>query len=470
MTDEATTAGVADQMAALARRQEQVEAEVAALRAENEALRRAPRVETAPSRPSVELMGPARGTDDQVVDDRTVGRRHLLRSGMAAAGAAAVAAAGGALLVPGTAAAATGDPLALGSVTNTTPDPTALVATGSTSYGFGVFDAAPMTTEAGRPAVLAQASGAAFSTAIGADARGATSTGLRVVSGGQGVNIRAGTDIPRTPRGDGGTAVRVDGVGIQGALITSDDGYAVYASSTKAEGLIAAGTQGIVAFGSSTSVDEPAIEGVAWESIGVRGRSYGTHGGGGRFSGRGFNLLLDEEPSSVRTAPTGDPFAHLKGELVETTAGDLWLCVVGGTPGTWRKLGGPATAGAFHVLPSPVRVYDSRAGTAPSTGPKTRLGGATNRTVDLKGNNSAVPAGATAAMVNVLLVDASSGNGNFTIWANGVARPSGNTLVWGGSTGRFSTLAVTGLDAQGQCQLNASLLTNVVVDVVGYYR
>ena len=59
---------------------------------------------------------------------------------------------------------------------------------------------------------------------------------------------------------------------------------------------------------------------------------------------------------------------------------------------------------------------------------------------------------------------------DFTIWANGQARPSGNTLVWGGNAGRFSTLAVTRVDANALCQVFGSLKTDLTVDVVGYYR
>ena len=52
------------------------------------------------------------------------------------------------------------------------------------------------------------------------------------------------------------------------------------------------------------------------------------------------------------------------------------------TPGTFRKLGGATTAGAFHALATPVRVYDSRPGTKPTVGSKTPLGPNSPRTVD----------------------------------------------------------------------------------------
>jgi hypothetical protein len=73
-------------------------------------------------------------------------------------------------------------------------------------------------------------------------------------------------------------------------------------------------------------------------------------------------------------------------------------------------------------------------------------------------------------LVNLLLVNAGTGNGNFTVWANGVARPQANTMVWGGSAGRFSTFAVTAVDAAAKVRVFSSIATDLVLDVVGYLR
>ena len=166
--------------------------------------------------------------------------------------------------------------------------------------------------------------------------------------------------------------------------------------------------------------------------------------------------------------PSNDAFVHSLGSLVEDPEGNLWLCTVDGST-TFRKLAGPATAGALHVLPAPVRVYDSRPGTSPSTGPKTPLAAATARVLDMTVNSSGVPKGATAVMCNLLVVNAVAGSGNLTIWANGVAHPSANNMVWGGSAGRFSSLAVTAVDHNAKCQVMANVKTDFVLDVVGYY-
>lgn len=201
----------------------------------------------------------------------------------------------------------------------------------------------------------------------------------------------------------------------------------------------------------------------------------------GRFESKKTHLLLETPNGGNRFAPVFDPVAHQRGEVVASTSGgELWWCVASGSPGEWRKLSGASTAGAFHLLPAPVRVYDSRPGTTPAQGPKTRLAaGNVARALDMSHNSSGVPKGtspyggriaASGVLLNVLLVEAAAGDGNFTVWANDQPKPQSNTLVWGGSAGRFSTLAVSAVDVSARVKVAASLSTHVVLDVVGYYR
>jgi hypothetical protein len=102
------------------------------------------------------------------------------------------------------------------------------------------------------------------------------------------------------------------------------------------------------------------------------------------------------------TKPSSGTYSQ--GDVI--SAGDgVWLCVAAGTPGTWRKVGGLATAGAFHAI-SPHRVYDSRHSTILHDGD--------TRTVTISnGINAAgavdaadlVPVGATAISVNVTVAE-----------------------------------------------------------------
>jgi hypothetical protein len=94
--------------------------------------------------------------------------------------------------------------------------------------------------------------------------------------------------------------------------------------------------------GEHTGTEGSGVYGEGW--TGVWGHSsktgysgvYGQHTGlgyGGQFEGGKAQLRL--KPGSSRGAPTG---AHLKGEIYMDSAGVLFVCTVGGTPGTWRKV------------------------------------------------------------------------------------------------------------------------------------
>ena len=202
-------------------------------------------------------------------------------------------------------------------------------------------------------------------------------------------------------------------------------------------------------------------------------RAAGPSNGGG-LSVFGGKYHMAFERSGGRVPPIQDTVFHNRGEVVIDAYSNLWYCIGDGTPGTWRTLAGNGSAlpgaGSFYPTPGPIRVYDSRPGTTPAVGSKTPLAAGATRIVDLKVNGSGIYAGVNTAVLNVLLVNASAGNGNFTVWAANQPKPAANTLVWGGSTGRFSTLAYSLLDGAARVNVNASLATDLVVDVVGFYR
>ena len=50
----------------------------------------------------------------------------------------------------------------------------------------------------------------------------------------------------------------------------------------------------------------------------------------------------------------------INGDLIEDEAGNLFVCVQTGRPGLWRKLAGPASAGAFHAISPTARLRLSR--------------------------------------------------------------------------------------------------------------
>jgi hypothetical protein len=258
---------------------------------------------------------------------------------------------------------------------------------------------------------------------------------------------------------------------------TAAKGFGVSSVSTAGTGLKARGSvYGVIAQSftkdpTQAALFASAIDGMAIGCNTDTGQVFdgvSSSGGGMRVAAPLFHLRL---ANVGRGAPTSDTFPHQKGDVVETSGGELWVCTAGGTPGVWRKVAGPTTAGAFHVLAPAVRVYDSRPGLAPtSVGPKTPLVANSPRTFDLTANASHVPVGATAAMVTLVVTNAATTGGNLTAWAAGGTKPVGTTLAWGAKTDRCSTLAVTALDAKARLQVVANAPADLAIDVIGYYR
>jgi len=157
------------------------------------------------------------------------------------------------------------------------------------------------------------------------------------------------------------------------------------------------------------------------------------------------------------------------GDVVSAADG-LWLCIVAGSPGTWRKLGGPAAAGAFHAI-TPHRVYDSRHSSV--------LTGGHIRTVSVaNGINSGgsvdaanlVPAGATAIAVNVTITS-TVGGGSITVYPTGATQPLASSINWYASGQTLANGIQVAISASRQVNLfcSGTHSTNVILDVSGYY-
>ena len=251
------------------------------------------------------------------------------------------------------------------------------------------------------------------------------------------------------------------------------------------------GTSLISAVGGSTlfvinTAGITALQGdAAFGGIGVHGRvinpslttSYGVWGeiagtAGIALIGTGGAAQLRLDPISAVGAPSSG--SHLRGEFVARTDG-VYYCTTQGTPGTWRKLAGTATAGTFHAI-TPTRVYDSRA-PAPIPG---MLFTGSNRTISVADERNSsgavttvdlVPAGATAVMANITVTGTTGVFGYLAINPGGDFVEGASTINW---FGPGQTLANgVGLTLNSTRQLSILCrgggATHFIVDIAGYY-
>jgi hypothetical protein len=131
---------------------------------------------------------------------------------------------------------------------------------------------------------------------------------------------------------------------------------------------------------------------------------------------------------------------------------------------------GPVPAGEAHLLPVPLRAYDSR----DNSGAK--IAALETRTISLASGKDAlgtsliaVPPGATAAMVT-LTVASTSGNGGFLkLYSAAITEPATSSINWSTAGENVAVSTTVAVDATGQVKVTAGAnSTHFVIDVIGY--
>jgi len=221
-----------------------------------------------------------------------------------------------------------------------------------------------------------------------------------------------------------------------------------------------------------------AVQGFATEGVvssGVYGYSSIDEGFGVVGVGSGAGVYASGGRADIALNPSGAaPYAsatpHNEGDMIEDTNADLWVCVASGTPGTFRKVAGPATAGQLHLLPTPTRVYDSRPGNAPALGTKSPLANGAIRDIDAKGNGSGVPEHATAVLANFTVVNTSA-TGFLAAYRSGIPFPGTSTINWSqpGTIVANTTIVAVSSAETFRCHVPATSSTDFFVDVIGYF-
>ena len=444
-------------------------------------------------------------------------RRLLLRGAAVAAGGAVL----GALAHGQPAAAANNDPIQIGNLTNTGTAHTQANCTGVTTTGtaflFQSGSSEFATTVEWNAALSGVASNGSTRTgvygrsdlgngAIGVlghctvafKSTGVLGYGVTGVQGistsGTGIGVFGRTDSGPGVHGDSLTGPGVEGVsdsaaGVKatatsgpGVLAASTSGTAVQADSASGIGVAATGATGVVATG-VTGVLAIGAGGAGIAATGVLG-AY-TSGTSYAYAVAGANTAAlhlsanDYVGTTPKLPPPARTDAHLAGEIDFDANNELWLCTSPGSPGTWRKIAGTSTAGAFHPV-VPGRLYDSRVA---APGPIARLFTGQTRLVNVAARrdlasgagieNNYVPAGASAIACNVTVVD-TIGAGFLSINPGGVTEVRAATVNWFGSGQILNNGVTLTLNAARELTVIAggdtTAGTHFVIDVTGYYR
>lgn len=261
----------------------------------------------------------------------------------------------------------------------------------------------------------------------------------------------------------------IGNIGVLGESTSSSNGRGVWGRSTGIFGLgvygSSAGTSGAGVFGENLST---------LGGSGVSGRSVSGSGvvGNGTFAdlqADGNGRVILSKPGFATNPPTG---ASTVGTIGRDAAGNLWFSPVSGQ---YRKLAGPATAGAFHAI-APVRVYDSRSN-LPTPG---KISGAESRVISIKDGRDqntgavtaadAVPAGATAIAFNITVTQTET-SGYLSAVPGDAATESGSVINWFGTNQDLANGLIGKVDASRQLKIfgGGGGKTHFVIDVSGYF-
>ncbi len=228
--------------------------------------------------------------------------------------------------------------------------------------------------------------------------------------------------------------------GVRGEA-SGDFAAAVYAKgSLKAAGLVATSVEGQALFANSTNF-------------------YGAMLGGGRAA---ISLF------SSGAKPTTRSDKHTIGEIYRDSAGELWYCVADGNPGLWRKMSGPSTSGAMHII-DPIRIVDTRI----SKGAKKPLSDNSITTI-LGTDGDAIPSNPTAIFGSIDIINPSNPGGipYATIYsANLASTPTIANLVYPGGISTSTTFAVSLGTGANTAKFKIFLRrpTDFTIDIQGYY-
>lgn len=171
---------------------------------------------------------------------------------------------------------------------------------------------------------------------------------------------------------------------------------------------------------------------------------------------------------------------HTAGELLVDDEFSLWFSVpVGDGQLGWVKVAGRDTAGQFHPLPVPLRIYDSRRGQGPASTGAGPIAPGEERTIDLtvgyQGGSTtpvdAVPLAATAAALNITVVD-TVGSGFLAVFSADQAYSGTSNINWSGPDQIVANYAVSATSLAGAVKVRAGGTgpTDLIIDVSGYYR
>lgn len=251
---------------------------------------------------------------------------------------------------------------------------------------------------------------------------------------------------------DGGAGVRARSTG------DGSSGLTAWASGMGSIGIGATGSTAAIQTLMSTSTENVGVSVIG----GYRGVEIAS------YHQLSFVAGITPGPPTIGTARIGDFHAD--------SSGVVWYCTSAGTPGSWQRVCGPGTAGAFIPV-DPTRVYDSRLGSGAGTG---ILGTGASRVVSIADGidlttgavtvPDIVPTGSTAIQYNLTVTD-TVGSGYLQVAPGYATGITSSSINWSGSGQTIANGLTVKVSSNRQVKATVGPgATQFIIDVLGYYR
>jgi hypothetical protein len=178
-------------------------------------------------------------------------------------------------------------------------------------------------------------------------------------------------------------------------------------------------------------------------------------GVGGQFTGNKSNVLLT--PAGTTAPPN---VQHSPGEIFVGSDVGIQVCVAGGTPGIWVRLG-------FNGI-TPFRACDTRPGSGKPFAGQTLTQGAT-LDIPFLGTGGIPTTGVSAVVFNLTMATCTA-DGWLTAYPTGEGLPDTSNLNFAANQSPKANLVTVKLGTGGNVRIyNARGSTNMIVDVFGFY-
>jgi hypothetical protein len=235
-------------------------------------------------------------------------------------------------------------------------------------------------------------------------------------------------------------------------------------------GLWATGLIGVMANGTETGLDAQGPI-----AITATGSKFGLIAKGNQAP-----LVLT---AGFAGAPTGP---HSFGEVGLDTSGNIWVCVLAGTPGDWRRLRTAVTgydrklptsigsSGLIHLMAKPFRLFDSRPGAAAPLTSGSKIAPGSPQLIQVVGTaplggGPFVPSTSVGALITITVTQTEL-SGYLKAYPSGSATvPDTSVLNWTATNQTIATTTIVNQNVYGNITIDAyNHPTHVIVDVIGF--